>query len=322
MIQQLRASDGSSPGDARNVGVIGTGTMGAAMVRRLLAAGRDVYIHDRRRKVMDDLRSEGATPVDSVTELTKHCRLILTSLPGPAELEEVSDELLASIQPGDVHVGHSTVSIECAQRVEARTRAAGGMFLDAPVSGGPMGVAAGTLSIMASGDSTALEAARPYLEAYAGTIFELGQTAGTGTLAKLINNAIFLCSGLVYQEAVVLATKAGMDASVVDTVLGASSASLYLGLAGPTLSRDWDHDFYSVGLAEKDVALALDAGRSLAVPMPVISAAHQHYLRARALGLTDKICFATLAAVEQAAGVTVPARPAPANHPTTQKDDQ
>ena len=167
----------SSPNSNPTIGMIGTGTMGAAMVRRLLAAGHDVYIHDRRRHVMDDLRADGATTVDSVTELTKHCRLILTSLPGPAELEEVSDELLASIQPGDVHVGHSTVSIECAQRVEARTRAAGGMFLDAPVSGGPMGVAAGTLSIMASGDSTALDVARPYLEAYAGTIFELGQTA-------------------------------------------------------------------------------------------------------------------------------------------------
>jgi 3-hydroxyisobutyrate dehydrogenase-like beta-hydroxyacid dehydrogenase len=312
----------TSPNTNPTIGVIGTGTMGAAMVRRLLQAGHDVYIHDRRRHVMDDLQADGATPVDSVAELTKHCRLILTSLPGPAEVEAVSDELLASIQPGDIHVGHSTVSIECAQHVEARTRAAGGMFLDAPVSGGPMGVAAGTLSIMASGDSTALEAARPFLKAYAGTIFELSQTAEAGTLAKLVNNAIFLCSGLVHQEAVVLATKAGMEASVVDTVLGASSASLYLGLAGPTLSRDWDHDFYSVGLAEKDVALALDAGRSLAVPMPVISAAHQHYLRARALGLTDKICFATLAAVEQAAGVMVPARPAPANHTTTEKDDQ
>jgi 3-hydroxyisobutyrate dehydrogenase-like beta-hydroxyacid dehydrogenase len=94
------------------------------------------------------------------------------------------------------------------------------------------------------------------------------------------------------------------------------------GLAGPTLSRDWDHDFYSVGLAEKDVALALDAGRSLAVAMPVISAAHQHYLRARELGLTDKICFATLAAVEQAADVTVPARPTAANHATREGDDQ
>ena len=306
----------SSPNLNRTIGVIGTGTMGAAMVRRLLRAGHDVYIHDRRRHVMEDLQSDGATAVDGVAELTKHCRLILTSLPGPVEVEAVNDELLASIQPADVHVGHSTVSVECAQHVEARTRAAGGTYLEAPVSGGPMGVAAGTLSIMTSGDPAALETARPFLNAYAGRIFELGKTAGAGTLAKLVNNAIFLCSGLVHQEAVVLATKAGMDASLMDSVLAASSASLYLGLAGPTLSRDWDHDFYSVGLAEKDVALALDAGRSLAVPMPVISAAHQYYLRARELGLTDKICFATLAAVEEAADVAVPARPTAANHTT------
>lgn len=108
-----------------------------------------------------------------------------------------------------------------------------------------------------------------------------------------------------------LATKAGMDPAVLDDVLKASSAAMYLGLAGPTLSWRWEGGGFTVKLAEKDVALALESARLLAVPMPVTAAAHQHYVRATADGYAEHTCFATLAAVEQAAGVTVPARPAP-----------
>lgn len=301
--------------DRTAVGVIGTGTMGAAMVRRLLEADHAVVVHDARPEAMGPLVDSGAVPASNVGGVAARCRVVLTSLPGPTEVEAVAEQLVAASEPGDVHVGHSTVSVDAARRLGAQAEAAGRAFLDAPVSGGPMGVAAGTLAILASGPSAALDAARPFLSAYAGRIFDLGDTPGAGTLAKLVNNAIFLCSGLVHQEAVVLAAKAGMDPAVLDEVLAAGSASLFLGLAGPTLSRRWDDTGFSVALAEKDVALALESARSLAVPMPVTAAAHQHYLRARATGLADKVCFATLAVVEVAAGVDVPARsPSP---PTT-----
>jgi 3-hydroxyisobutyrate dehydrogenase len=291
------------------VGVVGTGTMGSAMVRRLLQAGHRVAVHDARESAAAALRDAGAEWVPSAAELASRCRVVITSLPGPAEVEAVADELARGAQPGDVHVGHSTVSIESARRTARIADAAGQRFVDAPVSGGSMGVDAGTLAVLASGDPDALAAARPFLDAYAGRVFELGADPGMGTLAKLVNNAIFLCSGLVHQEAVVLATKAGMDASVLDDVLGASSASMYLGMANLTLSRAFDDAFFTLGLAEKDVALALESARSLAVPMPVTAAAHQHYVRALAAGLGDKAFCATLAAVEAAAGVGVPARP-------------
>jgi 3-hydroxyisobutyrate dehydrogenase-like beta-hydroxyacid dehydrogenase len=234
--------------------------------------------------------------------------VVITSQPGPAEVEAVADELARGAQPGDVHVGHSTVSIESARRTARIAQAAQQRFVDAPVSGGSMGVDAGTLAVLASGDGAAIDAARPFLDAYAGQVFELGPEPGMGTLAKLANNAVFLCSGLVHQEAVVLATKAGMDASALDSVLAASSASMYLGMAKTTLARSFDNAFFTLGLAEKDVALALESARSLAVPMPVTAAAHQHYVRALAAGLGDKVFFATLAAIESAAGVEVPPR--------------
>jgi 3-hydroxyisobutyrate dehydrogenase-like beta-hydroxyacid dehydrogenase len=290
------------------VGVVGIGTMGSAMVRRLLQAGHAVAVHDARESAATPLRDAGADWVPSAEELAVRCRVVITSLPGPAEVEAVADELARGAQPGDVHVGHSTVSIESARRTARIAQAAQQRFVDAPVSGGSMGVDAGTLAVLASGDGAAIDAARPFLDAYAGQVFELGPEPGMGTLAKLANNAVFLCSGLVHQEAVVLATKAGIDASALESVLAASSASMYLGMAKTTLARSFDNAFFTLGLAEKDVALALESARSLAVPMPVTAAAHQHYVRALAAGLGDKVFFATLAAIESAAGVEVPPR--------------
>src|SRR5919108_2614054 len=290
------------------VGMIGIGTMGGAMTGRLLDAGHEVVIHDAKRATAAALEDRGALWADSAAEVGERCRLVLSSLPGPAEVEAVGDALVTGARPDDVHVGLSTVSVDCAQRVAGRAAARGIRYLDAPVSGGAVGVTSGTLAVLASGDPDALAAARPVLEAFAGRIFDLGTEPGAGTLAKLVNNAVFLCSGLVHQEAVVLATRAGIDPKALDEVLAASSASMYLGLAGVTLSRQWENPFFTLALAEKDIALALESARSLAVAMPVVAAAHQHYVRAVASGLGDKLCFATLAAVEQAAGVEVPAR--------------
>lgn len=291
------------------IGFIGTGAMGAAMVRRLLAAGHEVVVYDARASATAPLIEAGAVGAESIEEVARRCRVVCTSLPGPAQVEAVAAAWHDAATAGDLHIGHSTVSVDSARRVADAAAAKGLRFLDAPVSGGTMGVEAGTLAVLASGAADALADARPFLDAYTGRLFELGAEPGAGTLAKLVNNAIFLCSGLVHQEAVVLAEKVGMDPTVLDDVLGASSAALFLGLARPTLSRNWEGVGFSVTLAEKDIALALESARSMDVPMPVTAAAHQHYLRAKAAGYADHVCFATLAAVEQAAGVTVPARP-------------
>jgi 3-hydroxyisobutyrate dehydrogenase-like beta-hydroxyacid dehydrogenase len=291
-----------------SIGVVGTGTMGSAMVRRLLSAGHDVVVFDARRESTSPLRDAGADVAASAEELASRCRVVISALPGPAEVEAVAEELARGARPGDVHVGHSTVSIESARRSGAIAERVEQAFVDAPVSGGSVGVDAGTLAVLASGDPAAIARARPFLDAYAGRVFELGPEPGMGTLAKLVNNAIFLCSGLVHQEAVVLATKAGMDASTLDDLLASSSAAMYLGMAKTTLSRTFDNAFFTLKLAEKDVALALESARTLAVPMPVTSAAHQHYVASLANGLGDKVFFATLASIERSAGTEVPPR--------------
>lgn len=295
------------------VGMIGVGKMGSAMAERLLSAGYEVVVYDLRPDAALACEDKGAVLAATPAELAERCRTVLSSLPGPVEVEalyERTDGLLAGARPGDIHAGLSTVSLQCVHRVAALATASGVRFLDAPVSGGVAGVKAGTLTVLVSGEPAALAATTPVLEAFAGRIMDLGPQPGSATTMKLVNNAIFLCSGLVHQEAIVLAAKAGIEPAVVDDVLGASSAAMYLGLGRHTLSREWDDPFFSLGLAEKDIALALDSARSLAVPMPVVASAHQHYVRAVAAGLSDKSCLATLAAVESAAGIEVDPRPA------------
>jgi 3-hydroxyisobutyrate dehydrogenase-like beta-hydroxyacid dehydrogenase len=143
------------------------------------------------------------------------------------------------------------------------------------------------------------------LEAIGEQIFYLGGENGAATLAKLINNAIFLCSGLLAQEGMVLAAKAGLDVGRLTEVLQASSAATYTALLPLTLQRDFDNAFFTLDLATKDVGLALESAAALDVPMPVTRAALGVYQDAKASGLGAKVFYATLRALEAAAKAEV-----------------
>jgi 3-hydroxyisobutyrate dehydrogenase-like beta-hydroxyacid dehydrogenase len=291
------------------VGFIGTGTIGAPMAKRLLEAGRALVVCDRVEGAMAPLVAAGAKRAASPREVAAACRVVFTSLPGPAQVAEVAtgkEGLLAGARAGDVHVDLSTSAWDAVRVLAAEEAAAGVHLVDAPVSGGALGAAQGTLTVMASGERAAFERIEPLLAAFGRNIFYLGES-GSGTLAKLVNNAIFLCGGLLVQETFALAAKAGLDTSRLLEVVQKSSGAAYAGLAKLLLGRGFDNAFFQLALAEKDVALALVSAEGLGVPMPVVEAAHGTYARALAMGLGGKLFVATLLAVEDAAGVTVAA---------------
>jgi len=290
------------------IGFIGTGSMGGAMARRLQGAGHALCVCDLRPEATRALADVGAEVVATPREVAKRCRIVMTSLPGPPQIEAVvagADGLLAEARAGDVHLDLSTSSWEMVQRIAAQEARAGVHYLDAPVSGGTIGAAQGTLTVMASGDADALARVEPLLRAFARHVFALG-APGTGTLVKLINNAIFLCAGLLAQEGFVLGARAGLDPRRLLEILKLSSGGMYAGLVETTLARDFERAFFSLALAEKDVSLALESARDLGVPMPVTRAAHDTYRRAVEQGLGAQVFFATLQAIERAAGVEVP----------------
>jgi 3-hydroxyisobutyrate dehydrogenase-like beta-hydroxyacid dehydrogenase len=287
------------------VGFIGTGTIGTPMAKRLLDAGHALVVCDRVEAATAPLTAAGAERAGSAREVAAQCRVVFTSLPGPAQVEEVATGLLEAARPGDVHVDLSTSAFDAVRALAAREAAAGVHLVDAPVSGGAHGAAQGTLTVMASGERAAFERVEPLLGAFGKNVFYLG-ASGNGTLTKLVNNAIFLCGGLLVQETFALAAKAGLEPNRLLEVVQKSSGAVYANLAKLLLGRRFDNPFFQLALAEKDVGLALASAEALGVPMPVIEAAHATYARALAMGLGPKLFAATLLAVEDAAGVAIP----------------
>jgi 3-hydroxyisobutyrate dehydrogenase-like beta-hydroxyacid dehydrogenase len=289
------------------IGLIGIGTMGRPIGQRLMDAGHDLTIYDVDRRAGETLVDAGARWADSPGEVARTCRIVFTSLPGPSEVEEAvtrEDGILSAAEKGDVHVDLSTNSFDAVRRLHGIEAKAGVHLIDAPVSGGAVGAERGTLAVMASGDLAAFERVEPFLAAFSNNAFHLGEV-GTGTLTKLVNNVIFLCGGVLVQEAFVLAAKAGLDAGQLLSVLKTSSASAYTSLAGLFLARDFDNAIFKLGIAEKDVALALESANNLGVPMPLTEAGHSVYRRACDAGLGNEVFYATLKTLEDAAGTQV-----------------
>lgn len=292
------------------IGFIGLGAIGAPMATQIAKAGHRLLVHDLRRAAAEPLLAEGAQWVGSARELAEECRVVLTSLPGPPQVEAVvcgPDGLLAGARDGDVHADLTTNSLEMAQKIAAIETEKGIQYLDAPVSGGGMLASVGAVSVMASGPRAAFDAARPAFEAIGDPekIFHISDEVGAGTLVKLINNAIFLVSGVVAQEALVLGAKGGIETGELLKVLQASSASMYLGLAGMFAQRDFDNAFFTLDLATKDLSLALESAKGLGVDLSVMAAARDLYARTQADGHGDKVFFSTLRTLEETAATEV-----------------
>jgi len=290
------------------IGFIGTGTIGGPMAARLLAHGHALAVYDREPRALQALIDQGATAADSVAALARSCTTVCLSLPGPAEIESVvlgTDGLLANAGTLTTIVDLSTNSIALARDLAERARAQGVHYLDAPVSGGKVAARDGKLAIMVGGDAGAFAQVRPLLACLGEHLFHLGES-GAGTLAKLVNNQIFLCASVLIQEGFVLGAKAGMDPWTLLEVLKASSAGPLLARAPLLLSHRYDRGLFALGIAAKDIALALESAAALDLTLPLTAAAGEVYQAAVAQGLGHADFFATLAVLEQRAGAEVP----------------
>ena len=289
------------------VGFIGTGSIGEPIGRQLLA-GNELVVHDARPEAAAGLRELGAEWADSPRDVAATSRVVVTSLPGPAEVEAVvtgPDGLLAATQPGDIHIDLSSNSLAMVQRLHAEEGARGVIYLDCPVTGGVRRARRGALTILASGDRDAFDRVEPLLQAIGEHVFYVGE-AGSGCLTKLVNNLIVLCSGQLVQEGLILGAKLGLDPARLHEMLKVGSAAPHVGLMPYMLGRRFEDPTFTLALASKDVGLALEAARDAGVAMPVTAAAHQTYLAAIARGLGDQSFLATQIPLEQGAGVEVP----------------
>lgn len=248
------------------VGFIGLGKMGLPMTKRLLDGGFSVVVKSRSRGPVEQALIWGATEAATPAEMASQVDLLLTCLPYPQTVEEVytgQDGIFAGARDGLVVADHSTVGPSLSRRMYEEARKVGASFLDAPVSGGPMGAEAGTLSIMVGGDEEAFEKAQPAF-AVMGRFVERFGPSGSGSVVKLINNMLVGIHEVALSEALILAERSGINLEQLYQLLTNSTGdSAMLRRSFPFIAkRDFDARF-SINLLLKDLGLLMEMAEEL-----------------------------------------------------------
>lgn len=288
-----------------NVGFIGLGKMGRPMTLNLLKSGHRVTVHNRSRAVVEELAAQGATPASSPQEVALVSDLVLTCLPTPASVEEVylADRgLIGAARSGQTLVDHSTVGLNLSKKLAEAATAKGAGFLDAPVSGGPLGAQNGALTIMVGGEETVFQKALPVFQAMGKNIHHVGP-AGSGTIVKLVNQLLVCINMAAVVEGVMLGVKAGADLQTLLDVLGTSfGGSAMLTRAIPLFQQRNFEPGTPVNLILKDQGLIHDLAGELGVRLLMGSQAKVIFEEARALGLGEKDMSALVIPQERIAG--------------------
>jgi 3-hydroxyisobutyrate dehydrogenase len=291
-----------------NVGFIGVGVMGGHMARHIMEAGYNLFVNDIRKQAAKPLLDKGAVWVDTPKAMTQQCQVILSSLPGPPEVEEVvfgGNGLLSGWKRGHIYVDTSTNSPITMRKVAEKARSIGVEVLDAPVTGGVPAAEAGALNFLVGGNADTLEKVRPVLQATGKNIFHVGGN-GCGDIAKIVNNMAAFAAFAVDAEAFTLGVKLGIDpATLLEVVMASTGYNSSLNLYGMTIERDDFEPGFRLTLASKDIKLALDLGKEYGIPLAVGNATAQQIFQAEAAGLGERGHQTMLLQIEEAAGVQV-----------------
>jgi 3-hydroxyisobutyrate dehydrogenase-like beta-hydroxyacid dehydrogenase len=289
---------------ATRIGFVGLGHMGGNMAARFLAAGYEVYGEATSRDNVKQLIDDGLQWRETPREIAENTEILFTSLPDDGVLEQVAsgpDGLLAGLRAGKVWVDVSTVSPRVSEKLAERVAALGAAMLDAPVSGSVPQVQTGTLTIMVGGDGDAYARVEPVLREL-GTPTHVGEN-GQGLALKLAINISLAVQMLAFAEGLLLAERAGIDRELAARVMTDSPiGSPMLKARAPLVLDLPDTAWFDVGLMQKDVALALDTGRGLRVPLPTAAAADQVLTVARATGYERRDLAALFEVLSNAAG--------------------
>jgi 2-hydroxy-3-oxopropionate reductase len=254
-----------------HLGFIGLGIMGKPMAGHLLKAGHTLYVHSRTASSIKALETEGAIPCTNAKEVAAKATIIFLMLPDTPDVEDVlfgKDGVSEGIKPGSTVIDMSSISPIATRRFAERLLAINVEMLDAPVSGGQTGAENGTLSIMVGGKETVFSAMQPYLELMGKNIVHIGGN-GDGQVCKIANQIVVALTLEGVSEALVLASKAGADpAKVRQALLGGFAQSKILEVHGERMLKRTFAPGFRVRLHQKDLNLALQAGRELGVSLP------------------------------------------------------
>jgi 2-hydroxy-3-oxopropionate reductase len=256
----------------KKIGFIGLGIMGKPMCRNLLKAGYALTVFSRTKANVDAVTAHGAAYVASPAEVAAASELVITMVPDSPQVREVvlgEGGVIHGAKPGLYVVDMSSIAPLASREIGAALAAVGVRFLDAPVSGGEPKAVDGTLSVMAGGDAADFEAVKPVLAAMAASVVRVGEV-GAGNVAKLANQVIVALNIAAMSEALVLATKAGVEPEMVyQAIRGGLAGSTVLDAKAPlVMDRKFDPGF-RIKLHVKDLANVLRTANELHAPLPL-----------------------------------------------------
>jgi 3-hydroxyisobutyrate dehydrogenase len=263
------------------------------MAASLQRAGYSLIVHDVRPEAAEPHLAAGAVWADSPRQLAQDAQLVFTSLPTPADVEQVAlaeNGLRAGMPPGTAYFDLSTNAPEVVRRLHTAFAERELHMLDAPVSGGPRGAATGKLAIWVGGDRAVFEQHKPLLDAIGDQARYIGPI-GSATVAKLVHNCAGYMLNRVLSEVFTMGVKAGVEPltlwqAVRQGALGRMRT--FDGLARHFLPDDYDPPDFALRLAHKDVSLATQLGRELQVPMPMANLAWDELTEALGRGWGER----------------------------------
>ncbi|HEV8343152.1 MAG TPA: 2-hydroxy-3-oxopropionate reductase [Candidatus Binatia bacterium] len=290
------------------IGFIGLGIMGKPMARNLIKAGYSLIGYNRSRPSVDELAKEGAKAASHPQEVAAQAELVITMLPDSPEVDQVyagDRGVFAGAQPGSLLIDMSSISPVVARRLAAEAGKQSLDMLDAPVSGGEAGAISGTLSIMIGGSAAAVERAMPIFQVLGKNIVHVGE-AGAGQVTKAANQVVVGLTIAAVSEALVLATKAGVDpVKVRQVLLGGFAQSRVLEAHGQKmLERNFKPGF-RIRLHEKDLGIALATGKEYGVPLMLTSILDQIMNAMKVMGRGELDHSGVITFIEEMAKIEV-----------------
>jgi len=289
------------------IGFIGLGIMGKPMVRNLLKADHQVWVHDRSAAPEQELQKDGAVPA-SYEEIGKNAEVVLTMLPNGPQVKEVLFEtagLAQHLHAGQVLIDCSSISPVASQEIAEELAKKGVEMLDAPVSGSDVKAKDGTLAFMVGGRQEVFDKYQPLLLNMGASAVRCGEV-GAGNTTKLCNQIIVACNIQALSEALTLAQKAGVEPGLVfQAIRGGLAGSTVMNAKAPMMIAGNDKPGFKIDLHIKDLGNVLDCAHAVGAPVPMTAQVMEimEWLHTQGKGAADHSAIAQY--YEHLAGIRI-----------------
>ncbi len=297
---------------SNRVGLVGLGAMGMGVAKNIIGAGFELYACDVSDAALRKVRRMGAVATRTAAEIAPHVDVLMILVVNAEQTESVlfgENGAAQHLAKGSTVVASSTMPPAYAEKLGERLTEMGLRLVDAPVSGGAAGAAAGTMTIMAAGAPIAMRRVKPVFDAIASKVYKLGDTPGMGSKVKMINQLLAGVHIASSAEAMALGIRAGIDPETLYEVISNSAGSSWMfGNRVPHMLAGDYTPTSAVEIFVKDLGIVLDSARAMKFPLPLTANAHQMFLAASAAGYGQEDDIAVIKIFERLAGIQLPAK--------------